>query len=140
MTRIVRTAYRYKRPSPRRLVVWGTCWLIGLAAVGPPLAADTFDGVYTGKRTLTKGTRQQCVLSEDVSVAIHGEALTFTDSALRDFSIGFDPDQDGSFGLISTAISGGAVLIQGRIVGNVLDADVTNGPCEHHWHLTKKPQ
>jgi hypothetical protein len=32
------------------------------------------------------------------------------------------------------------VLIHGRIVGNVLDAHVTNGPCEHHWHLTKKPQ
>jgi hypothetical protein len=76
----------------------------------------------------------ECVPSEDVSVTIQDNVLTFSDSALRNFSIGFDPHPDGSFGLISTAISGGSVLIQGRIVGNVLDADVTSGPCEHHWH------
>ena len=27
------------------------------------------------------------------------------------------------------------MLIQGRVVGDVLEADVTNGPCEHHWYL-----
>jgi hypothetical protein len=92
---------------------------------------------YTGKRELTKGSAERCVASEDVSVTINGGALTFTDSALRDFSIGFNPHEDGSFGLISAAIGGTAALIQGRIVGGVLDADVTDGPCEHHWHLTK---
>ena len=110
----------------------------GVAAVAPALGADTFDRVYTGKRVLTKGV-EQCVASEDVSVTIHGGALTFTDSALRGYSIGFDTRRDGSFGLISTGISGGGVLIRGRIVGGVLDADVTNGSCEHHWHLTKNP-
>jgi hypothetical protein len=138
MTRIVRTTYRYKRPPRRRLLVWGICGLIGLAAAGPSLGADAFDGAYTGKRVLTKGV-EQCAASEDVSVTIHGGALTFTDSALRGYPIGFDPRPDGSFGLISTGISGGGVLIQGRIVGDVLDADVTNGPCDYHWHLTKNP-
>jgi hypothetical protein len=58
---------------------------------------------------------------------------------MRDFSIGFDPRPDGSFGLISTAIGGASVFIEGRVVAGVLEADVTDGPCEHHWHLTKKP-
>jgi hypothetical protein len=123
------------RRYTRCLVIAGIC---GLAAAAPALGADTFDGVYTGTRVLTKGV-EQCVASEDVSATIHGGALTFTDSALRGYSIGFDPRHDGSFDLISTGISGGGVLISGRIVGGVLDADVTNGPCEYHWHLTKNP-
>jgi hypothetical protein len=131
MTRIVRTAYRYTR----LLVIAVTC---SLAAAAPTMAAGAFDGAYTGKRVLTKGL-EQCAASEDVSVTIHGGALTFTDSALHDYSIGFDPRPDGSFDLISTGLSGAVVLIQGRIVGDVLDTDVTNGPCEHHWHLTKNP-
>jgi hypothetical protein len=54
--------------------------------------------------------------------------------------MGFEPHPDGSFRDISTDIEGGSVMIEGRIVGNVLDADVVNAPCEHHWHLTKKPK
>jgi hypothetical protein len=138
MIRIVIHVYRDKLPPRRRLVVWGICGLIGLAAAGPTLGADTFDGAYTGKRVLTKGSSPQCVPSDDVSVTIQSGALTFTNSALRDFSIGFDPHQDGSFRLMSV-IGGDAVFIRGRVVGDVLDADVTNGPCEHHWHLTKNP-
>jgi hypothetical protein len=30
------------------------------------------------------------------------------------------------------------VSMQGRITGDVLDADVSNPPCEHHWHLKKR--
>ena len=133
MARIVRTAYRYKR----RLMMWGMCGLIGLA--GPTLGADPYNGTYTGKRVLTKGSPRQCIPSENVSVTINGEVLRFTDSALHNYAIGFAPHPDGSFGSISTGNGGGAALIRGRIVGSVLDADVTNGPCEHHWHLTKVP-
>ena len=132
MTRIVRTAYRYTR----LLVIAGIC---SLAAAAPTMAADAFDGAYTGKRVLTKSSGPACPTDDDVSVTIHGGALTFTDSVLPDYSIGFDPRPDGSFSLISTGLRGAGVLIQGRIVGDVLDADVTNGPCEHHWHLTKNP-
>jgi hypothetical protein len=136
MVLVVTSIYR----GNRRLVMAGLCCALSLAVAGPTMGADTFDGVYTGRRVLTKGSTQQCVPSENVSVTIQGEALTFTDSALRKFAIGFNPHPDGSFGLISTAISGGSVLIRGRVVAGVLDADVTNGPCEHHWHLTESPQ
>ena len=131
MTRIVTTHHRYKC----RLMILGMS-LIGLA--GPTLGADTFDGSYIGKR-VTKNTNPLCISSEDVSVTINGEVLTFTDRVMHNFAVGFYPRQDGSFGMISTAIGGAAVLIRGRVAGGVLDADVTNGPCEHHWHLTKNP-
>jgi hypothetical protein len=133
MTRNVTSHCRYKQ----HLVVYGICALIGLAVAEPALTAENaFDGAYTGKRVLTKGSSPACPSEESVSATIHGGVLTFTNSALRNYSIGFDPHPDGSFSEISTA--GASVLIQGRIVGNVLDADVANGPCEHHWHLTKK--
>jgi hypothetical protein len=72
-----------------------------------------------------------------VSVKIHGDTLTFTDSLLRNVVIGFEPHQDGSFNRIYTDIGGGTVLIEGRITGDVLEADVINSPCEHHWRLKK---
>jgi hypothetical protein len=139
MTRIATCVHCNKRLSRGPLLVGVTCGLISLAAAARTLGADTFDGAYTGTRVLTKGSGPACPTEDDVSVTIHGGALTFTDSALHDYSIGFDPRPDGSFGLISTGLSGAGVLIQGRIVGGVLDADVSNGPCEHHWHLTKNP-
>ena len=121
-----------------RIVTSTLLCMIGLAGVGPALSAENaFDGVYTGKRVLTKGSGPTCPSEDDVSVTIHGGVLTFTNSALRDFSIGFDPHPDGSFGEIHTDIGGSFVLIRGRIVGDVLDADVTSSACEHHWHLKR---
>lgn len=71
---------------------------------GPILSAEPehkYDGVYTGKRSLVGGTAgAMCPAEEDVSVAIHGATLTFTDSAFKVFTIGFRPSQDGSFGEI----------------------------------------
>ena len=122
----------------RRLVVSRICGLVCLVA-GPALAADhTFDGVYSGERVLTKGSGDPTCPAEDgVSVTIHGETLSFTNSALRNVGIGFYPHQDGSFHLIYSDEGGDAVNIVGRVFGDVIEADVTNPPCEHHWHLTK---
>ena len=124
----------------RRLAVSWICGMIGLAAAEPALGADAYDGAYTGTRVLTKGPDQTCPAKEAVSVTVHGETLTFTNGSLRNETIMFAPRQDGSFGLISVGTGGSAVLIRGRIVANVLEADATNGPCEHHWHLTKRAQ
>ena len=111
-----------------------------LAAAGMPAlgAEHTFDGVYTGKRSLTKGTAgPNCPAEEDVSVTIHGETLKFTDGALKEFTLPFYPRQDGSFGQTYTGEGGTAVHYRGRVIGDVIDADVSNPPCEHHWHLKK---
>jgi len=124
----------------RRLVVSGV-FIDDLPACCPIFGAgDMLDGVYTGKRVLIKGsTGSRCPAEDDLSVTIHGETLTFTDSILQKFIIGFSPDQSGSFSQMT--IEGDTMVnIQGRVNGDVLDADVinsTNG-CEHHWHLTKK--
>ena len=124
------------RPE-RRLVVSGICGMICLAVAGPVAAEDTFGGVYTGKRVLTKGSGPRCPAEDDVSVTIHGETLTFANSALKNFLIAFNPHQDGSFSQISVDIDGDTVTIQGRVTGGFFDADVTNAPCEYHWHLKK---
>jgi hypothetical protein len=76
-----------------------------------------------------------CMPEENVS--IHGGTLSFTDSALRNIVIGFEPRQDGSFDRIYNDIGGGTVPVECRIVGDVLEADVVNGACEYHWRLKK---
>jgi len=107
--------------------------------VGPAFGAEQrFDGVYSGKRSLTKGPASPtCPAEEDVSATIHGETLTFTNSALKEFTMPFYPGQDGSFGETYTGEGGTTVHYSGRVIGDVIDADVTNPTCEHHWHLKK---
>jgi len=121
------------------LAVSGICGVICVVA-GLALAAEhTFDGTYTGKRVLTKGSASPaCPAEEDVSVTVHGETLSFTHSALRKFVIGFDPHPDGLFHEIYSDEGGATVNIVGHITGDVLEADVTNPPCEQHWHLKRQ--
>jgi hypothetical protein len=73
-----------------------------------------------------------------VSVTIHNGVLTFTNSALQNYAIGFDPHPDGTFTETHVDIGGDIVEIQRRILGGVLSADVTNPPWVHHWRLEKK--
>jgi hypothetical protein len=113
-----------------------------VVAGSPALGAEhTFDGVYSGKRVLTKGLASgRCPAEDDVSVTIHGETLTFTNSALQKFTEPFYPGPDGSFGQTYTGEGGGTVRYHGRIVGDVMDTDVSNSaiaPREYHWHLKK---
>jgi hypothetical protein len=111
-----------------------------IAVAGSPgLGAENkFDGVYSGKRVLTKGSNSLCKAEDDVSITIHGEALTFTNSAFKKYVIGFFPRQDGSFDGIHTGIDGGSVHFVGHISGDVIEGDVDNPPCQHHWHLKKQ--
>jgi hypothetical protein len=51
------------------LVVSGICGTVPLAVAEPASAAENaFDGVYTGKRMLTKGSGPACLTEENVSV------------------------------------------------------------------------
>jgi hypothetical protein len=114
---------------------------LGLAVAGiPALAAEhAFDGAYSGKRVLTKGTASAtCPAEDDVSVTIHGETLTFTNSALKNFTQPFYPRPDGSFGETYTDAGGAVVHYHGHVAGDVMDVDVENPPCEYHWHLEKE--
>jgi hypothetical protein len=110
-----------------------------VAALPTQAFGQAFDGTYAGKRVLTKGDPSaNCTRQEDVSVIIKTGTLTFTDSALENYTIGFDPHPDGSFNQLHVDIGGSVVDIHGRIVGDTLDADVTISSCQHHWHLEKK--
>jgi hypothetical protein len=119
----------------RRLV----CSLAFLSMAAPAIGAgDSFDGEYSGKRTLTKGSADDCPAEEDVSVTINGNVLTFTNSQLQNYPIGFYPEPDGTFDIEHVDLDGGTSDIHGRIVGGIINADVNNPPCEHHWQLKKK--
>jgi hypothetical protein len=131
---------RWSGPEYRR-VLSAIGGIIYLAVTGPCSAAgNNFDGDYSGTRVLIEGRPPVCPATDDVSVTILGNTLTFSNSALKKFVISFSPDPDGSFKQIYEDSGGTSVLIQGRVTGDTLDADVTNegNPCKHHWHLTKQ--
>jgi hypothetical protein len=109
-------------------------WL-AIAGTAALSAEHSFDGVYTGKRVLTRGPGAQCPATEDVSVTIHGATMHFTNSQLKNSVIAFYPKRDGSFGEIYVDEGGDTVTIHGRVNGDIIEADVNNPPCEHHWHL-----
>jgi hypothetical protein len=110
--------------------------VVGIPALG---AEHKFDGDYSGKRVLTKGSvGPDCPAEDNVSANIHGIAMTFTNSTLKKFVIGFFVRPDGSFNQIHTDVDGTTVHVVGRIIGDIIEADVDNPPCEHHWHLKKQ--
>jgi len=118
------------------------CGIACLAITEPTMGAGSpLDGDYAGKRSLTDGSPSaQCPAEDDVSVTISGQKLTFTNSAVKNFGIGFDPGSDGSYEQIFTEKGSATVFIKGQITGDTLDADVKNyvTGCTHHWHLTKE--
>ena len=111
-----------KRRPERRLMLSLTFGMICVVA-GPALSAEhKYDGVYTGKRSLTKGTASAtCPAEDDVSVTITGETLTFTNSAFKKYIMPFHPHSDGSFGETHIEKEGSYVRYHGRIIGDVMD-------------------
>jgi hypothetical protein len=79
-----------------------------------------------------------CPVQDDVSVTIHSQTLSFTNSELRNFAIGFYPREDGSFHQTYADGGGDTVNILGRVAGDIMDVGVTNASCEYHSHLKKK--
>lgn len=73
-----------------KLSIFGLCGMMCLAVPGPALGAeDRFDGVYTGKATLTKSSNPTCVAYDDVFITIHGKTLKITNSKLPISSLDF---------------------------------------------------
>jgi len=84
-------------------LIFGTFCLVA----GPALSTEPehkYDGVYTGKRSLTKGTASTtCPAEDDVSVTITGEMMTFTNSAFKKYLMPFylsRTDRSASFSSI----------------------------------------
>lgn len=124
-------------------LVKAICAMFCLAVAGPALRAEnTFDGAYTGKRVRVQASDSKCTTSDpvedNVSITIKGEELTFSNSKLTNYAMGFNPHPDGSFSDVHVEVGGSFVEIQGHIAGEVFDADVTDGSCGYHWHLTKE--
>lgn len=121
-------------PRCRRVLSLTACIALAVRAFG----AENYDGTYKGERVLTKGENGACVAKDPVTIVIHGDELTFTDSRVQDYTMSFTPEADGSFEQLSTTGSDAAVSIRGHIGGGVLDADVNRDQCAHHWHAEKQ--
>jgi hypothetical protein len=127
------------KPEHRRALLALSGAMVAAALAGAASAAgSTFDGVYTGKRSLTKGP-SLCLREDPVSITINERTMTVTNRELKNFVIGFDPKPNGSFEKNYDDL-GGSALIKGRVAGGSIDAEVTNyaTSCTHHWHLTKQ--
>jgi len=129
---------KLKERSRTRLLAAASGLCLAVAGISALGAEHPFDGLYSGKRVLTKGSAGPlCPADDDVSITIHGETLLFTNSAARNFGVGFYPRQDGSFHQTYTSEGGAVVDIRGRVTEDVIEADVKNPPCEYHWSLQK---
>src|SRR5215471_17771211 len=122
------------RPERRRLMLLLILAMICFLA-GPALSAEPehkYDGVYTGKRSLTKGTASTtCPAEDNVSVTITGETMKITINKHK-YIMSFYPKPDGSFGQIPMSSGSGFVHYHGRILGNVMDGDTEkNPPCNY---------
>ena len=129
--------WRSKSRPERRPMILVILGMICLVAGSALSAEHKYDGVYTGKRSLTKGTPSgTCPAVDDVSITITGETLTFTNSRLTNFLMPFEPGPDGSFS--HTITQGDAAPdYHGRIIGDVMNLDTDDLHCEYHWHLTR---
>ena len=87
---------------------------------------------------MTKGPAYLCSPDDKVSVTIRGETLEFTDGDASHLVIAFAPKPDGSFQQTYNDADDEKVNIRGRIVGSIIDADVTDAFCAHRWHLSKQ--
>jgi hypothetical protein len=124
-------AWRRERQLPNH---WHALPLTACVAFVMPAfgAENLFDGTYTGERVLTAGDPAACVAKDAASATIQGDELTFSHSAVTDYTISFSPRADGAFVQLSANISGIVVDIRGHIGAGVLDADVTSASCAHH--------
>ena len=127
----------WEKTTSSRCIALASGLCLAVARISALGAEHTFDGIYVGKRVLTKGVAG-CPVEDDVSVTIKGETLRFTDSRLKEFIMPFYPDQDESFGQIHTGEGGTNVHYHGRVSEDVIEADVTSPSCEYHWHLKKQ--
>ena len=121
------------KSHPIFLLLIGTSLLSGAI----PAVGQSFAGIYTGKRMLTKGDLS-CPAEDNVSVTIKDDTLTFTDSNAKDYTISFKPKPDGSFHELSADIGGTVVDIRGQVADSALEADVISAHCQHHWHLERQ--
>ena len=126
-----------RRLASHKALLATVCGIIGLVVGGPARGAEN-EGNYTGKRELMKGSDQICdPTEENISVSIRGNQLAFNRKGLQ-ATILFVPDPDGSFTGTFQDMDGDTLLLRGRVVGNIIDADVVNQGCQYHWHLQQK--
>ena len=120
-----------------RPTIYGlTCLIVAYAALG---AGNQFDGEYLGTEVLTSGSAPPCSPGGIVTFTVSSNNMKFVDSRSREFPLRFDPGPDGSFATAYQDTADSLVDVRGRVVGNVIDADISNygSGCSHHPRAVK---
>lgn len=119
-------------------IVLCTC----LAVAGDAWAADTFDGVYLGKAFVTRANNDRGCGADDVPV--NSKAVVKHNKFSRKWSsimLHIEIAEDGSFSSSAyyRATKAGVlvVTIEGRIVGDDLEADIGHLSCQFHLSLRR---
>jgi hypothetical protein len=119
-------------------MIFAFCTIV-VAVTSPTLGADNpFDGIYSGTRTLTKGSYESCPKVEEMSITVQGGKFTFTNSFSRALLAVVKIGSDGSFSSIHQGGVAGSWYISGKIARGVLEAEANSSACLHHWSLKKK--
>lgn len=122
--------------------------LLGISVIGAlsahlALAGDsTYDGLYSGKATVTTGSQPVCGSAGDISLNVTDGKI---DYKFGDFPLKSAVSPDGHFrNVVHVGKKGRRMLrTRGTIANNILEADLrsrdfTGDLCSYHWSLRKQ--
>jgi hypothetical protein len=117
-------------------------WLSALLVLLPAttMAAGSFDGKYSGPRTVLRGAPPTCPAEGNTSWSVTDSRITLPFFAT---SVSADVGPDGSFQtsfryqLSGRGVQGNGSL-KGQISGVTLTADFETGACQMHYVLKKQ--
>ena len=107
-------------------------------------ASNLFDGVYTGKETITRGGGPSalCTIRATASVTVNDGRFTYIyDPGAVHIAGTVEIAADGSLKGTQRYEQGGqdVAIVSGRMVGNSLEADIGGRACQYHVSPTKRP-
>jgi hypothetical protein len=115
------------------------------ALAGTKLAASSpFDGVYSGKETMTRGGGPSvlCTIRTTASVTVSDGRFTYVyDPGAVHIAVNVEIAADGSINGTQRYEQGGqdVAIVSGRMTGNTLEADIGGRACQYHASLKKQP-
>ena len=115
--------------------------LAGAGLVGSGQASSSYDGVYRGEATRTRGDDTQCGTARyPVTYTVVNGQFSIVYDPTRHVGVNLQIQPDGTFSGSQSYIIGrqtAMVKASGRIAGNVMEAQVEGYACARSYRLTK---
>jgi len=123
------------------LLLVGAAICFALVGTRAP-ASSPFDGVYSGDQTTTRGGAGSviCPNGPTTSITVSDGRFTAVYNSQNHIGVNLEIAADGSFSGTQRYGGGGGTMarVNGRITGNVLEADITGNTCAYHLSLKKQ--